>query len=79
MLSTQLLLGSVAISHGSNHSSRSCNFSRIGKFEKIPEQGSTNCAHSDEGASTKLRARKSFKTLLSSTWMLFKVASWFCV
>ena len=28
---------------------------------------------------TKLRARKSIKSLLSSTWMLFKVASCFCV
>ena len=51
----------------------------------IGAQGSTNCAHGDERARrevflcTKLRAHKSVKALLSSTWMLFKVASCFCV
>ena len=49
------------------------------------KQGSTNCAHGDERACkevfecTKLHARKSIKTLLSSTWISFKVASCFCV
>ena len=49
-----------------------------------PWQGSTNCVHGYEPprkVCTKrfLRARKSIKTPLSSTPMLFKVASYFCV
>ena len=53
------------------------------------QQGSTNCTHGDKHADnmhskevficTKLCAHKSFKTLLISTWMLFKVVSCFCV
>ena len=51
-------------------------------------QGSTNSAHSDKHACnvhtevfacTKLQARKSIKTSLSSTPILFKVVSYFCV
>ena len=53
-----------------------------------PKQGLTNCAQGDERARnvhaevfacTKLRARKSIKTPLSSTPMLFKVLSYFRV
>ena len=48
-------------------------------------QGSTICMHGDEHACKEvftcmnLHARKLIKTLLSSTWILFKVASCFCV
>ena len=54
----------------------------------LTQKGSRNCAHGDERARnvhaeifacTKLRTRKSVKTLLSSTRMLFKVVSCFCV
>ena len=54
--------------------------------ELTQSQGSTNCPHGDERsgnvyaeifACTKLRARKSIKTPLST--MLFKVLSYFCV
>ena len=55
----------------------------ISNYLYIPSyftQGSTNCAHGDERVpNTKLRARKSIKTPLSSIPMLFKVASCFCV
>ena len=52
--------------------------------EPLQGWGSTNCMHGDERARkkvfacTKLHARKSIKTPLSSTPMLFKVASCFC-
>ena len=48
-------------------------------------QGSTNCAHDYEHARkvvfacTELHARKSIKTHLISTWMLYKVTSCLCV
>ena len=47
-------------------------------------QGSTNCAPGNERARNVhanrfLRARKSIKTPLSSTPMLFKVFNYFCV
>ena len=47
-------------------------------------QGSTNCAHANERARNVhanrfLRARKSIRTPLSSTPMLFKVLNYFCV
>ena len=47
-------------------------------------QDSTNCKHGEECACNMhikmfLHACKSMKTPLSSTWMLFKVVSCFCV
>ena len=42
-------------------------------------QACTQCAHKEVFACTKLCARKSIKTPLHSTWMLFKLVSYFCV
>ena len=60
-------------------------FSITNSWSPLHMQGSTNCAHGDERTRkevvgcTKLRERKSIKTLLGTTPMSFKIVSYFYV